>query len=579
MKNFILLLILIQICNFGKAQTNYYVSLTGNDSNSGLSEANAWKTINFALSSTGSVTAGDTVFIKAGDYGNENVYIYLNGTVNNPIVIEGYQNVPGDNPNLNYVYGDALDASIMPMLNGGDRTSSYGIFIDNSSNIVLKNIQITNYASGIYTWDNVSTNITLDNIQIMSIGDINSSYTGLGIGIIYANNNIVKNCNVINSCAEGISVVSDGNVIENCKVFCDEDMTVYASTDYYIVATGDNNTFKNCYIERVGNLEHVGHGMGLKENGQNNLFENCEAKNFIGGGFYVRWQGVTNNEFRNCKAIGTQLESTGFLIRDGASNNTFNNCISDGCSSAFMFLVSGESANYCGSNNVFNNCIVTDAKWSIDFLDWAIAGPVSNNLFANCVFYNSSHLFRTGRINNNNRMVNCIVSDVDTLFLGSEPLNFDFSYTDFYNNGFSPQIGTGNISSNPLFNDASNHNFHLQNSSFCINNGTAIDAPSTDFDGIFRPQGGQFDIGAFEFVDHSGFSNNTSHTSLIYPNPTEGILHLSNTLNNSKYEIFSMNLESIKSGQVKNNRIDISSINTGIYYLKINETLLKIIKL
>jgi len=40
--------------------------------------------------------------------------------------------------------------------------------------------------------------------------------------------------------------------------------------------------------------------------------------------------------------------------------------------------------------------------------------------------------------------------------------------------------------------------YHLARGSPCIDAGTALGAPATDFDGRRRPKGGGYDIGAFE---------------------------------------------------------------------------------
>ena len=89
---------------------------------------------------------------------------------------------------------------------------------------------------------------------------------------------------MLNAGAEGISIAGSNNVLENCKVYCDEGYygqpNSSSATDYYIVLYGDNNIVKNCYIERVGDLDHGGAGIGVKGDGENNLFENCIAKKF-----------------------------------------------------------------------------------------------------------------------------------------------------------------------------------------------------------------------------------------------------------------------------------------------------------
>jgi len=60
-----LLFVLILICSISVSATNYYVKLTGNDTNTGLSDAQAWKTVNkvsgFAFAS------GDVISFKGGD--------------------------------------------------------------------------------------------------------------------------------------------------------------------------------------------------------------------------------------------------------------------------------------------------------------------------------------------------------------------------------------------------------------------------------------------------------------------------------------------------------------------------------
>jgi len=65
--------------------TNYYVSPTGNDINNGLSEAQAWKTIQYAANS---VSAGDIVTVLPGTY-TEKVTISRSGIISNPIIFQG----------------------------------------------------------------------------------------------------------------------------------------------------------------------------------------------------------------------------------------------------------------------------------------------------------------------------------------------------------------------------------------------------------------------------------------------------------------------------------------------------------
>lgn len=345
--------------------------------------------------------------------------------------------------------------------------------------------------------------------------------------------------------------------------------------DYYIVFAGDNNYIKNCYIERIGDLEHGGAGIGIKEYGENNLFEDCTAKNLKNASFYVRWAGVQNNEFRNCKAIGVPpADVTAFVIRDGASYNEFNSCISEGCLIGMRFEVSGEDQNYTGSYNLFNNCIVKDAEYPIYFSEWNTSynGPAENNSFINCNFINGLYLIASQRANTGHKIVNCIITGMTTGLNGSTlgfPDNFDYEYSSFYNNAFATPTGTGNISDNPQFVDEDGGDFHLQAGSPCIDAGTSTDAPPTDFDGIPRPQGSGFDIGMYEYEGSSGINENDFNKIAIYPNPTTGKIYLPYQLLNEKYQVLSTLGAVVKRGIIETKIIDLSELKSGIYILKI----------
>lgn len=61
----------------------------------------------------------------------------------------------------------------------------------------------------------------------------------------------------------------------------------------------------------------------------------------------------------------------------------------------------------------------------------------------------------------------------------------------------------GSINADPQFVNylrVGGGNYHLKSTSPAINTGAATYAPAVDFDGVPRPQGGIFDIGAFEFA-------------------------------------------------------------------------------
>jgi hypothetical protein len=61
---------------------------------------------------------------------------------------------------------------------------------------------------------------------------------------------------------------------------------------------------------------------------------------------------------------------------------------------------------------------------------------------------------------------------------------------------------TSDVNANPLFVNyvrSGGGDYHLRSNSPAINKGTATNAPPTDFDGVARPVGGTYDLGAYEW--------------------------------------------------------------------------------
>ena len=519
-KTFLLILLLSISAN----ATTYYVTTSGNNSNTGLTEATAWVTIEYA---TKHISAGDTVYIKAGTYNNENVKLPI-GSKNFPIIFEGYKNAPGDVTNIDwwdYETNRKLDPTKMPLLDGGNRADA-GTALQLASYTIVRNLQISNYTDGVSTWS--GDHYTIENIIVTNIGDINDSYSGTGIGVYYsAGYNVVKNCVVYNAAAEGVMVYNNEyNLLENVKVYCDDNTNTYANTDYYFEIESNNNIIRNCYIERVGDLAHVGHGFTMKGDGyewSGNVFENCVARNMEGGGFVVRHRGVKNNVFRNCTAYG----ATGFLIRDGATNNNFYNMKTVDCSTAVSFMDTDEDdgKQFAGRFNAFYNCVFKNSTYAIDFNSYSLDSDANDNRFINCIFDGGSYLFNSRRTNYDNKMINCVVTNVTNYKYGGD-VDFYFTNTNFWNNGFNTPEGTDLLEADPLFVDAANGNYNLSENSPCIDAGiidtTGLNLPPYDVVGNKRIFDGSndgistIDMGIYEYN-----STPVSVKEILVPSPTK----------------------------------------------------------
>lgn len=334
----------------------YYVSAsTGNDSNPGTFEQ-PWKTINRAVEDENGAPAGSTVYVAAGTY-HEQVVVERDG-----ISLIGYQSAPGDQPPIlvNQTIdpttlddGFEFDPNDMPLLDGGDRTQNIGIEISGRQGITLKNLQIRDYAYGVtaghYGDQEIIESALIDNVNVSNIGDLDAEYSGIGmwLGMVepgkYSNGDRVINSLIVNTGAEGLDVVGNGNEVDNVRVYGAESAN---ATDYYIIVYGSYNRVSNSYIWHKLGTPHWSHGYSIKDNSNQrgggprifseyNVFENVVAVN-MGEGFAVRHRGVRYNTFINSTAYGPWGEPGGcgddigtdgsaIQIRDGASYNQFIN--------------------------------------------------------------------------------------------------------------------------------------------------------------------------------------------------------------------------------------------------------------
>lgn len=372
--------------------------------------------------------AGDSIIVPDGIYVNEFCTLKNSGTAKDPIVI----------------IGDG-----MPTLDGLNRASGRIAINIIGNYIIIKNIKIKNYTYGINTAS--SNHLLIENIIVQSIGNVNSAYSGKGIqlgstGVSEANYNQVIDCRVINSAAEGISVNGNYNHVANCYVACNEGVVGSnnsAATDYYIIVNGNYNRIRGCTTERIGNISHLGHGIGLKYKCENNTIDKCASYN-MGSNFYVRHRGVKRNTFSNCKAY---RGISGFTVRDGASYNNFVNCYDTASYSGIRFFdtVEDGGAQYCGRNNNFDKCYFVSNISGIYFDEFSVQSLADSNLISNCQFKSVTYLFETQRENRNNRLINCTFTNVLKYVGGKFPVNADVSYSSFVNVQFLAPKGINNV--------------------------------------------------------------------------------------------------------------------------------------
>lgn len=601
----------------------YFVSPTGNDGGTGTF-LQPWKTVTFASANS---NPGDTIYVKAGLY-NENIVISKSGTVDKPVEFIGYTSTPGDRPTILVNRTDPYSAFLstdMPTFDGGDRASGVGLNCRDQKYLKIKNFQIQNYRYGLIAGGSSQDagNNYYFNINVRNIGDVNASYSGLGIllgsmGTLFSNYNTLDSCLVVNSAAEGFGINGNYNSLNGCKVYCNQN-TGNAATDYFVIVTGSYNQLTGCYIEREPNLSHAGHGYSAKTNAEQvidkglnlpaiaaeyNTFKYCVARN-MGESFCVRHRTARYNLFYHCKAIGTHTgadgsssgKGNGIAIRDGASYNVFDGCITENCNAAIRFNETVEDGDtgtnptgHPGNNNLIKNGIAYNCYIGVHFFEYSIPGDAGDNTIANCTFYKTRYMFYAERSCKNMKYINNIFYGTlpatpggafragpfasDILPNGS---NTYFSNCDFYNiqgdmpPGFVTSTING-ISADPLFKNPSNNDFHLLAGSPCINTGKTIDSVKTDYDSVSRPQGAAYDIGAFESQVVTAVSNISSSGNLItlFPNPASGTLYVHASepgYNLTTYNMAGNKIHSFVSHTV-DTVINLKNFATGIYMLK-----------
>ena len=152
--------------------------------------------------------------------------------------------------------------------------------------------------------------------------------------------------------------------------------------------------------------------------------------------------------------------------------------------------------------------------------------------------------------------------------------NTVIKFNDVFNNGtnyfsINDQTGNnGNISIDPSFVDESLRDFHLTDTSPCIDSGDTL-TPND-------PDSTRTDIGALYFNQIiSSISDNRKiiENLIVYPNPTEGLINLSNNYpqiaDNKKYTIHNNLGQIVESGELINTSLEIHSLQAGLYLLSI----------
>lgn len=509
---------------------NYYVSMWGNDNNSGLDEFKPWRTLE-KISDT-EFFPGDIIKLRGGDTFEGNlIFKDEDGTDDEPITITSYGSgqatiTPrGFNGSGITIIGRGGFKIENLKITGDYNTDNFkskdslakGIYIYNfqtkrkCSKIQLENLTISNFKSeginigGDKTPSNGYTSISVKNCTIGNCGDIGIKLWGLRYQNILISGNTIFNIKgfrpqVHGFSGNGISLSHiNGAIVERNLIFnCGK----YAQRSGGGIVTGTAKSILVRYNEIYGikSNDIDGDAIDFDVGSDSCIAEYNYTHNNSGSGFLI--SGNDN------KKSGSDYN----IIRYNISKN-------DGLKNNYpaIYLYSKGSVG----NQIYNNTIVTTSFGNNIPKCISISGKNSNTLVTNNIFYtiNSAIL---AKIDNSTRTnlnfsSNSYYSHSGDFIVSWK--NIIYEDYDYFIRFAGPEINAaGNINYNtdpmmkyPLIKtDTINNAFKIDTlsaykllpQSTLINNGINPDSfrnpPAMDFYGTELPVFGRVDIGAYE---------------------------------------------------------------------------------
>jgi hypothetical protein len=447
MKNKFMFLVLIvfvltSIASFVRAATYYVDATNGNDSNNGLSPESAWKTIQKAANT---VSAGDICLVLPGFY-DERVQITTSGSPGLPITFEANGSV------INH--GFRINA---------DNIRVTGFEISNTTNHFIEGIGIWIGGSyceviGNYIHDTARYGIVLNEDTSNCLVKDNIIYHVWMAGIsIDGTNHIIEGNDISRTIqdplqwdpdpgtadADGIRFFGSGHVIRKNYIH-----------DIHVT---DPEQWNPPYDPHIDAAQTWGPAYDIIF--EKNIFEipdypshprDMQIAMLSETTEPVRDIVFRNNIFRNT-GVGINIHGGGLSV--------------------------AQPENIKVVNNVFFNF----RKQGVVLRD-TINATVMNNIFYDVGSHNNAYVNEYGFETNEGAAIgynNAYMSD------GNPPYGTPFP-NDLW------QI-------DPKFVDPVNGDYHLQPDSQAMDSGITISEVSDDLDGISRPQGSGYDIGAYEF--------------------------------------------------------------------------------
>ena len=270
---------------------------------------------------------------------------------------------------------------------------------------------------------------------------------------------------------------------------------------------GQDNIIENNTIEDIIQSNSTDHGIYL-HHGEHNIIRNNYIADARGAGIHIY------TEYKESNA-GEDLTIRDMLIEGNIITNT---------GSAGIIVATGTNNSPLVKNNIILNNVIFDCGWSSGDHGIDLRGKSEDIYVYNNTIYNHTPLtqdddsgIHIGKHSNEDKTISNVfiknnIIDVDVseeddyhVAISNEAVIYDFfleknlywpapmKLDDIPDD--SPVLG------DPQFENPTAGDFHLKSTSAAIDVGLAISEVTNDKDGITRPIGSGYDIGAYEHID------------------------------------------------------------------------------
>jgi hypothetical protein len=214
---------------------------------------------------------------------------------------------------------------------------------------------------------------------------------------------------------------------------------------------------------------------------------------------------IYDNEIYGCGGYGIYLDNHGISQSNIA---IYNNKAHDNRGGIGL---SDEEAYAAATDIViFNNILYNNYRgFEVDYYSGT---ETFNFILINNTFYNNGSLSEIFLVPDHTHFSSCIIRN--NIFYCKTSNMYAIQYSDYTNGGviidhnlffdtegylYDNVFGSNYVLGDPKFISVP-ENFSLKSDSVAIDNGSSVNAPNQDFTGNIRPQGTDYDIGAYEYM-------------------------------------------------------------------------------